>query len=225
VFVPTAFVPGITGRLYQQFEVTIAISVLLSAFNALTLSPALAALLLRPKQPSRGLLSRFFSWFNRTFERANQGYVHWSAVLIQKSAVVIVLLVGCGVAAGFFASRVPSSFLPDEDQGYLYINMRLPTSASLERTGAVAADAASIAPSAVASNTNNNRRAREMLRHLKKVCSLMQDIFGKLISLSAAPFFSAHSCFALCRLHQTIFLHRCLPRRFTTNSAAHGPSY
>jgi len=140
VFVPTAFVPGITGRLYQQFAVTIAISVLLSAFNALTLSPALAALLLRPKQPSRGLLRRFFDWFNRTFERANEGYVRWSAVLIQRSAVVIVLLVGCTVAAGFFASRVPSSFLPDEDQGYLYVNMQLPNSASLERTSAVAAD-------------------------------------------------------------------------------------
>src|SRR6516165_9719943 len=140
VFVPTAFVPGITGRLYQQFAVTIAISVLLSAFNALTLSPALAALLLRPKQPSRGLLRRFFDWFNRTFERANEGYVHWSAVLIQKSGVVIVLLVGCSIAAEFFASRVPSSFLPDEDQGYLYVNMQLPNSSSLERTSAVAGD-------------------------------------------------------------------------------------
>jgi len=69
VFVPTAFIPGITGKLYQQFAVTIAISVLLSAFNALTLSPALAALLLRPKEPSRGLLQRFFDWFNRVFER------------------------------------------------------------------------------------------------------------------------------------------------------------
>jgi hydrophobic/amphiphilic exporter-1 (mainly G- bacteria), HAE1 family len=140
VFVPTAFVPGITGRLYQQFAVTIAVSVLLSAFNALTLSPALAALLLRPKQPSRGLLRRFFDWFNRTFERATEGYVRWSAVLIQKSVVVIVLLVGCCVAAAFFASRVPSSFLPDEDQGYMYVNMQLPNSASLERTTAVAAD-------------------------------------------------------------------------------------
>ena len=69
VFVPTAFIPGITGRLYQQFAVTIAISVVLSAFNALTLSPALAALLLRPRQPSRGLLRRFFDWFNRVFEQ------------------------------------------------------------------------------------------------------------------------------------------------------------
>ena len=84
VFVPTAFIPGITGRLYQQFAVTIAISVLLSAFNALTLSPALAALLLRPKKPSRGLSRRFFDWFNRTFARTTRGYVRWSGVLLQK---------------------------------------------------------------------------------------------------------------------------------------------
>jgi hydrophobic/amphiphilic exporter-1 (mainly G- bacteria), HAE1 family len=137
VFVPTAFIPGITGRLYQQFAVTIAISVILSAFNALTLSPALAALLLRPKEPSRGLLRRFFDWFNRRFEQATDGYVHWSGVLLQKTVVVIVLLVAFGVAAGFFAGRVPSSFLPDEDQGYAYINLQLPNGASLERTTAV----------------------------------------------------------------------------------------
>src|SRR5712664_4004954 len=93
VFVPTAFIPGITGRLYQQFAVTIAISVLLSAFNALTLSPALAALLLRPKKQSRGLLQRFFDWFNRVFERATEGYVRWSAALVRKAVVVVVLLV------------------------------------------------------------------------------------------------------------------------------------
>jgi hydrophobic/amphiphilic exporter-1 (mainly G- bacteria), HAE1 family len=140
VFVPTAFIPGITGRLYQQFAVTIAISVLLSAFNALTLSPALAALLLKPKEPSRGLLRRFFDWFNRTFERATNGYVRWSAVLIQKTVVVVVLLVGFCIAGVFFANRVPSSFLPDEDQGYFYVNMQLPNSASLERTSDVAVD-------------------------------------------------------------------------------------
>ncbi len=84
VFVPTAFIPGITGKLYQQFAVTIAISVLLSAFNALTLSPALAALLLKPRTPSTGILQRFFNWFNRVFERATDGYVRWSAVLVRK---------------------------------------------------------------------------------------------------------------------------------------------
>ena len=140
VFVPTAFIPGITGRLYQQFAVTIAISVILSAFNALTLSPALAALLLRPRQPSRGPLRRFFDWFNARFEQATEGYVRWSGVLLGKTAVVVVLLVVFCVMASFFSKRVPSSFLPDEDQGYAFINLQLPNGASLERTTAVAAD-------------------------------------------------------------------------------------
>ena len=140
VFVPTAFIPGITGKLYQQFAVTIAISVLLSAFNALTLSPALAALLLKPKEESHGLLRRFFDWFNRMFERATEGYVGWSAVLVKKTGVVVVLLLVFAVAAGFFANRVPSSFLPDEDQGYAYVNVQLPNGSSLERTTAVSKD-------------------------------------------------------------------------------------
>src|SRR5947209_4852337 len=138
VFVPTAFIPGITGRLYQQFAVTIAISVLLSAFNALTLSPALAALLLRPKKQSRGLLNRFFDWFNRVFGLATEGYVRLCGGLMRKSAVALVVLVVLSVAAGFFGSRLPSSFLPDEDQGYVYINMDLPNAASLERTSEAA---------------------------------------------------------------------------------------
>jgi hydrophobic/amphiphilic exporter-1 (mainly G- bacteria), HAE1 family len=134
VFVPTAFIPGITGRLYQQFAVTIAISVLLSAFNALTLSPALAGLLLRPKEESHGLLRRFFDWFNGVFGQATDGYVRVCARLIRKSAAVIVILVIVSIAAGFVGSKVPSSFLPDEDQGYAYINMQLPNAASLQRT-------------------------------------------------------------------------------------------
>jgi len=137
VFVPTAFIPGITGRLYQQFAVTIAISVLLSAFNALTLSPALAALLLRKREDSRGLLRRFFNWFNRVFDRATEGYVRSSAVLVRKAAVVIVLLAVFAAAGAFFANRIPTSFLPDEDQGYAYVSVQLPNGASLERTTAV----------------------------------------------------------------------------------------
>src|SRR5689334_24049390 len=86
VFVPTAFMPGITGRLYQQFAVTIAISVLLSAFNALSLSPALAALLLRPKKESRGPLAVFFRWFNRVFARTTDGYVGVCRTLVHKVA-------------------------------------------------------------------------------------------------------------------------------------------
>ena len=138
VFVPTAFIPGITGRLYQQFAVTIAISVILSAFNALTLSPALAALLLRPKEESKGLLRRFFDWFNRMFGRGTDSYVRLCGWLVRKSAIALVLLVVFGAAAGFFSSSLPSSFLPDEDQGYLYINLQLPNAASLQRTDEVA---------------------------------------------------------------------------------------
>src|SRR6202051_623530 len=138
VFVPTAFIPGITGRLYQQFAVTIAISVILSAFNALTLSPALAALMLRPKEPSRGLLRRFFDGFNRVFGRATEGYVRLSGALIRQSAVAVVMLVIFGVAGGYFSTKVPSGFLPDEDQGYMYVNLQLPNSSSFQRTDEVA---------------------------------------------------------------------------------------
>src|SRR5882672_3786577 len=134
VFIPTAFVPGITGRLYQQFAVTIAVSVILSAFNALTLSPALAALLLRPRQESKGPLRRFFDWFNRVFERATNGYVSLCGALVRKSAFALLILAAFGAAAGFISSRVPSSFLPDEDQGYIFINLQLPDAASLQRT-------------------------------------------------------------------------------------------
>jgi HAE1 family hydrophobic/amphiphilic exporter-1 len=139
VFIPTAFIPGITGRLYQQFAVTIAVSVILSAFNALTLSPALAALLLRPKTSTGGPLKRFFDWFNRIFAEATEAYVRLCGVLIRKTAVALTLLAAFAVAAGFFGSKVPSSFLPDEDQGYLYVNLQLPTAASLQRTDEVAA--------------------------------------------------------------------------------------
>jgi HAE1 family hydrophobic/amphiphilic exporter-1 len=138
VFVPTAFIPGITGRLYQQFAVTIAISVLISAFNALSLSPALAALLLKPREKRGGLLKRFFDWFNRTFEKATNGYVRVCGRLIRKSAFALVMLVAFGCAAGFFSNKVPSSFLPDEDQGFFYINLQLPSAASFERTDHVA---------------------------------------------------------------------------------------
>src|SRR5438445_103009 len=138
VFVPTAFIPGITGRLYQQFAVTIAISVVLSAFNALTLSPALAALLLRPKKDSRGPLARFFAWFNRLFGRGTEIYVRLCGGVLRKGVLALVVIAAFGIGAGFLSSRLPSSFLPDEDQGYVYINMDLPNAASLERTSTAA---------------------------------------------------------------------------------------
>jgi HAE1 family hydrophobic/amphiphilic exporter-1 len=134
VFVPTAFIPGITGRLYQQFAVTIAISVILSAFNALTLSPALAGLLLKPKTESKGLLTRFFSWFNRSFALATNSYVRLSGALLHKSSVALILLAGFGVAGLWIGGRLPSSFVPDEDVGYFYLNIQLPNASSLQRT-------------------------------------------------------------------------------------------
>jgi len=140
VFVPTAFIPGITGRLYQQFALTIAISVLLSAFNALTLSPALAGLLLKPPPEGerRGLLGKFFGAFNGYFDRSTHSFVRLSGTMIRKGSLVLALLGACVIAGVFFLGRLPASFLPDEDQGYVYINMQLPNAASQERTGAAA---------------------------------------------------------------------------------------
>jgi hydrophobic/amphiphilic exporter-1 (mainly G- bacteria), HAE1 family len=137
VFVPTAFIPGITGRLYQQFAVTIAVSVVLSAFNALTLSPALCALLLRRRQERERAGRGFFGWFNRLFSRATNLYVGVAAYFIRRGAVAIVLLLICSAGAFLFAKEVPTSFLPDEDQGFFYVNVQLPRAASLQRTDAV----------------------------------------------------------------------------------------
>jgi len=138
VFIPTAFIPGITGRLYQQFALTIALSVLISAFNALSLSPALAALLLRPKREARGPLGRFFAWFNRWFNRGTDGYVKACGVLIHKFAFSLILLIGLGALAVWFGGKLPGGFLPDEDQGYVFAALQLPDAASLQRTEAAA---------------------------------------------------------------------------------------
>jgi len=134
VFIPTAFLPGITGRLYQQFALTIAISVIFSAFNALSLSPALSALLLRPRKKARGPLGWFYDRFNRVFGSATHGYVNWSRLAIRKTVLSFALLAVLAVGAGFFGARLPSSFLPEEDQGYVFIQLQLPDASSLERT-------------------------------------------------------------------------------------------
>ena len=134
VFIPTVFIPGITGRLYQQFALTIAISVVISAFNALTLSPALGALFLRPKKETHGALARFFGAFNRLFERSSNLYVRACHGLMRKSAVALALIAVFAAAGLFFGKKLPSSFLPDEDQGYMYIQMQLPEASSLAAT-------------------------------------------------------------------------------------------
>jgi hydrophobic/amphiphilic exporter-1 (mainly G- bacteria), HAE1 family len=138
VFIPTAFIPGITGRMYQQFAVTIAISVLISAFNALTLSPALASLLLRPKEKTekKGLLGKGYGLFNKFFGRTTQSFVHTSSVLIHKSAVAMLGLALVAVLAVFLGAKLPSGFLPTEDQGYMFLALQLPDGASAQRTDA-----------------------------------------------------------------------------------------
>jgi len=134
VFVPTAFIPGITGRLYQQFALTIALSVIISAFNALTLSPALCALLLKPKVKGSGPLQKFYDWFNRVFGRATDGYVGICRVAVRKSFISLLFLVGVVIMTGMFGKAVPTGFLPEEDQGYIYAGIQLPDAASLQRT-------------------------------------------------------------------------------------------
>jgi HAE1 family hydrophobic/amphiphilic exporter-1 len=140
VFVPTAFIPGITGRLYQQFAVTIAVSMLLSAFNALSLSPALASLLLRPKQEGQGLGRKFFRGFNRWFARATEGYVGVCGLLIRKALRSLLFLAAVMAAVVLLGAKLPAGFLPEEDQGYFYLDIQLPEAASLQRLDAVCRD-------------------------------------------------------------------------------------
>ncbi|HXZ24935.1 MAG TPA: multidrug efflux RND transporter permease subunit [Nitrospiria bacterium] len=137
VFIPAAFSGGITGRLNQQFAMTIAISVLISAFNALTLSPALSAMLLRPRTESKGWLGRLFGGFNRWFERMTQGYVGISHLFIRKAIIGFLVLGGFTLLAGGLGHRLPGGFMPDEDQGYFFLQLQLPDASSLQRTDAV----------------------------------------------------------------------------------------
>jgi HAE1 family hydrophobic/amphiphilic exporter-1 len=140
VFIPTAFIPGITGRLYQQFAVTIAISVIFSAFNALTLSPALCALLLKPKSKNKGWLQRFFDKFNDLFGRITNGYVSTSGWLVRKSIVVVFVILGVSALVLLVGKGLPGGFLPTEDQGYAFVSLQLPQGASLQRTTAASHD-------------------------------------------------------------------------------------
>jgi len=134
VFLPVAFMGGIQGRLNRQFAVTIAVSVLISAFNALSLSPALSAMLLRARQRKT---TGFFAAFNRAFERVTGGYVSTSGLLIRKAIVTVAILAAFALFAGMLGKKLPSSFVPDEDQGYFFLNVQLPDAASLQRTDAV----------------------------------------------------------------------------------------
>ena len=140
VFVPVAFMGGITGQLYKQFAITIAISVVISGLVALTLSPALAALLLKPHQ---GEKNAFFRWFERSFERMTEGYSRAVAFMIKRFVLALLLFAGMIVLIALMAQRIPSAFLPPEDQGYLLGALIMPDAASLDRTaevGKVASD-------------------------------------------------------------------------------------
>ena len=137
VFIPVAFMGGIQGRMNMQFAITIAVSVLISAFNALSLSPALCSLLLRPKKEARGLLGKFFAWFNRVFGRMTDGYVGLSRHLVRKVVLSVGILAGFIVLCGLLGKKLPAGFLPNEDQGYFFVNVQLPDASSLQRTDAV----------------------------------------------------------------------------------------
>jgi hydrophobe/amphiphile efflux-1 (HAE1) family protein len=136
VFIPVAFLGGISGLIYKQFALTIAISVLISAFSALSLSPALSALILRPKTQSHALLARFFSGFNIGFDWLRNRYLAGVHSLIRKSALALLGLLLFWLAAGTLFHKLPNGFLPDEDQGTILASIRLPDGASVARANA-----------------------------------------------------------------------------------------
>jgi HAE1 family hydrophobic/amphiphilic exporter-1 len=139
VFIPVAFLGGLTGSMYKQFALTIAISVLLSAFCALSLAPALCALFLKPPKPRRGLLGRFFGGFNRGFDRVTKGYVSGSRLLVRRAWLTIVIVAVVAAGAGLFGGALPAGFVPEEDQGVFSVNVQLPPGSSLELTSGVLA--------------------------------------------------------------------------------------
>jgi HAE1 family hydrophobic/amphiphilic exporter-1 len=137
VFVPTMVMPGLTGRLYLQFAVTISVATLFSSLNALTLSPALCGLLLRPADQVPERTTGFLGWFNRVFDRTNTAYNHLVGRFLGKTRIAMIAFAGMVVALFFGFGMLPGGFVPDEDQGYFYINAELPPGASLERTSEV----------------------------------------------------------------------------------------
>ncbi|MBP1778793.1 MAG: hydrophobe/amphiphile efflux family transporter, partial [candidate division NC10 bacterium] len=137
VFIPVALLGGLVGSMYKQFALTIAISVLLSAFNALSLTPALCAMLLKEPRPMRGPLGAFFRGFNKVFDATTTGYVSVSRLLVRRGILTIGIVAVVAVGAGLFARVIPAGFIPDEDQGIFGVAVQLPPGASLERTSAV----------------------------------------------------------------------------------------
>ena len=136
VFIPVAFLGGISGQIYRQFALTIAVSVLLSAFSALSLSPALSAMLLKPHGPKRGALEYLFGPFNRAFLWTTNRYLAGVGMMIRRSALALLALGAFWFAGGWLFHKLPAGFLPEEDQGAFFISVRLPDGASMDRTDA-----------------------------------------------------------------------------------------
>jgi HAE1 family hydrophobic/amphiphilic exporter-1 len=137
VFVPVAAMGGITGRLYQQFAITVAVSVCFSSVNALTLSPALCSLLLRKQKPYRGPLGVFFKAFNSVFDKSTDSYMKVTNIVTRKIARGLVFIIVIVIALSLLGKTVPGGFVPEEDMGYLFVNIQLPDAASLQRSDAV----------------------------------------------------------------------------------------
>jgi HAE1 family hydrophobic/amphiphilic exporter-1 len=137
VFIPVAAMSGITGSLYQQFAITIAVSVVFSSVNALSLTPALCALLMKAPSETKGPLGVFFNKFNALFDRGTEKYGKATAGVAKKLSRGVVYLLIAAAVAGLFSKLVPGGFLPEEDQGYFFVNIQLPNAASLQRTDKV----------------------------------------------------------------------------------------
>lgn len=137
VFIPVAGMAGITGILYQQFAITIVVSVIVSSINALTLSPALCSLLLKKPVPYKGPLGWFFGVFNRGIDKSTEGYMSFTNVVTRKIKRGVVFIIVLTAGAAVFGKLVPGGFIPEEDMGYFYVNIQLPNAASLQRTAAV----------------------------------------------------------------------------------------
>ncbi len=138
VFIPVAGMAGITGRLYQQFAITIVVSVIVSSINALTLSPALSSLLLKKPQVYKGLLGKFFAGFNKVMGKTTDSYMTFSDIVARKMKISIAFIVIIAIGAGIFIKVVPGGFIPEEDMGYFFVNMQLPNAASLQRSDEIA---------------------------------------------------------------------------------------
>ncbi|HOW24980.1 MAG TPA: multidrug efflux RND transporter permease subunit [Bacteroidales bacterium] len=138
VFIPVAAISGITGSLYQQFAITIAVSVVFSALNSLTLSPALSSILLKEPKPAKGIVGKFFRGFNKGFNKANEKYTSFSHVVARKATRGVIFIVIFLFLAGVLGKFIPGGFIPEEDMGYFFINAQLPEAASLQRTDLVA---------------------------------------------------------------------------------------